>query len=307
MLRTLCLVVPNEAENLDLSTLRIEFPTISLAVHRTTRETLVPPTWGAVVETREWDRTTPHGFGRFELLFERGPDCLFVHGTAAAATRVAIEVLTRFQRLVSRRNAASSTQHFDEALAIHRDLHASSLPLVRADYDHALDTWQWLLRLSPNCSVEVQLAALFHDVERLVTEAEARVEQHARDYQAFKDAHAERGARMARSILQAAGFDAGVVARACALLASHERSQGSADGDARALSSADALSFFSLNSPGYVDYFGPDQALRKIQYSYARLDEAARARLAAVRLRADVGRMVQVVKDRHMAEKGDCA
>ena len=70
---------------------------------------------------------------------------------------------------------------------------------------------------------------------------------------------------------------------------------------------ADALSFFSLNSPGYVDYFGPAQALRKIQYSYARMDDGARARLSGVRLRSDVERMVQIVTSRQRTEKGDCA
>lgn len=59
----------------------------------------------------------------------------------------------------------------------HRSLHPADKPLVRADYRHALDVWQWVLRLDPEAGGAVQIAALFHDVERIFTEAESRSEQ----------------------------------------------------------------------------------------------------------------------------------
>src|SRR5687767_11866768 len=53
-----------------------------------------------------------------------------------------LEVLTRCQRLVGRRNAASSNPLFDAVLERHRSLHDLDKPLVRADWAHALDVWQ---------------------------------------------------------------------------------------------------------------------------------------------------------------------
>ncbi|MFP5288277.1 MAG: DUF4202 family protein [Thermoanaerobaculia bacterium] len=214
-------------------------------------------------------------------------------GLAAETGRLpgmALEVLTRCQRLIGRRNAASSGPLFDRALERHRALHDLTRPLVRADWAHALDVWQWIIRLDPGAGLGVQLAALFHDVERLVSEADARIEHRAGDYQAFKDEHARRGAEMADRALEQAGIDAATRSQVARLIAGHERS--SDDPDLALLNDADALSFFSLNSPGYVDYFGPEAARRKVAWTLARLRPEARRRLSGVRLRPDVAEML---------------
>lgn len=191
------------------------------------------------------------------------------------------QVLLRFQRLWPWTNAASETEAFRRFFARHTALHDLSLPLVRADLDHAHDTWQWVLRLQPEASLEVQLAALLHDIERLESEARARIEQHAPDYQAFKDAHAERGALWAAGLL-ADLFDPGVVGRVATLVADHERAGGSQD---RALlGDADALSFFALNSAGYLAWFGPEQTRRKVAWTWERLSPGARPWLGHARL-----------------------
>lgn len=211
---------------------------------------------------------------------------------------MALEVLTRCQRLVSRRNGASGTALFDRVLERHRGLHDLSKPLVRADWTHSLDVWQWTLRLEAGAGLAVQLAALFHDVERLVSEADVRVEQQASDYQGFKDEHARRGAGMAESALAEAGIDRGTRARVARLIQGHEHLPSPDDPDAAGLAllnDADALSFFSLNSPGYLDYFGPEAARRKIAWTLARLRPEARCRLDGVRLRPDVAALLMEV------------
>jgi predicted metal-dependent HD superfamily phosphohydrolase len=208
---------------------------------------------------------------------------------------MALEVLTRCQRLVGRRNAASSTPLFDRMLERHRAIHDLGKPLVRADWAHAVDVWQWTIRLDPDAGLAVQLAALFHDVERLVSEADIRVEHQADDYQAFKDEHARRGAELADETLAAAGVDTETRARTARLIAGHEHLPAPDDpdiGDIALLNDADALSFFSLNSPGYADYFGPEAARRKVAWTLARLRPAARERLGTVRLRPDVAEMI---------------
>ncbi|HVI03622.1 MAG TPA: DUF4202 family protein, partial [Enhygromyxa sp.] len=168
--------------------------------------------------------------------------------------------------------------------------HALSLPLVRADYDHALDTWQWLLRLTPDASLALQLAALLHDVERLRSEPERRVEQHAGDYQQFKDQHAARGAELAAALLREARLSDVVVRETSRLIAAHERR--SDDRELALLNDADALSFCSLNSAGFADYYGPEHTQKKIAYSWNRLSARARGHLAHVRLRPDVRAMI---------------
>jgi hypothetical protein len=199
---------------------------------------------------------------------------------------VALEVMNRCQRHVGRRNRHSQGSLFTRILRTHRAMHDLDKPLVRADYNHALDVWQWVLRLDPEAELSLQIAALFHDIERLASEAEARVEHLAPDYQQFKDAHARTGAAMTDAVLSEAGVSASVRARVAELVTSHEHEPG-------LLSDADALSFFSLNSSGYADYFGADQTRKKVAYTLNRLRPAARGRLATVRLRPDVRAMVE--------------
>jgi hypothetical protein len=228
--------------------------------------------------------------GQLDALAESqdGPFALVLRGGCEETVR---EVLTRCQRWMNRRNEASRDALFDRVLRRHREAHDLAKPLVRADYNHALDTWQWVLRLAPDAGLAVQLAALFHDVERLVSEADARIEQHAVHYQTFKTGHAARGAELAEGLLAEAGVDAGTRRQVGRLIAAHESPAAPGDPDVEAidlLNDADALSFFSLNSVGYLDYYGPEQTRKKVTYTLRRLRPAAHRHLAGMRLPAPV-------------------
>lgn len=211
---------------------------------------------------------------------------VFATKSSRSVAPVALEVVTRLQRLIDRRNAASASPSFDAILEVHRELHDLELPLVRADYDHALDTWQWILRLDPNASFALQTAALFHDVERIFSESERRIEQYAADYQAFKDEHARRGASFVHRLLRQLGIDSEVADRVRSLVSSHERPTD--EEDLLLLNDADALSFFSLNSSGFIDYYGPEHTRKKVAYTLRRMRSRARARLASCRLRPEI-------------------
>ncbi|MGZ3459030.1 MAG: DUF4202 family protein, partial [Archangium sp.] len=220
--------------------------------------------------------------------------CLALHLTGSpreALAATALEILTRYQGLVRRRNAASEGPLFDAILGRHLALHDLTRPLVVADYRHALDTWQWVLRLAPQADLALQTAALFHDVERLLSEADARVEHHARDYQAFKDAHAARGADMACELLSDLGVDTGTRERVRWLIGRHERPEK--DLGLTLLNDADALSFFSLNASGFARYFPLEHTRRKVAYTLARLRPHQRWRLARVRLAPQVRRLLE--------------
>jgi predicted metal-dependent HD superfamily phosphohydrolase len=255
------------------------------------------------VQVAEWESQNFNLYEmdwRLDTLAEQGcgPFAVDIFGEPGELARAAGEILTRCQRWMDRRNEASRSRLFDRILAEHRDAHDLSKPLVRADYDHALDTWQWTLRLDPDADLAVQLAALFHDVERLASEADARVEHRAADYQAFKDDHAARGAELAAALLARVGVDAGTRERAARLIAEHEHLPGPGDADAAALSllnDADALSFFSLNSAGYLDYFGPEATRRKVAYTRRRLRPQARRYLDGLRLRPAVAEELEAL------------
>ncbi len=225
---------------------------------------------------------------------DAGADALAIDGTRASAAALAQavrEIAVRYQRLFPRRNAASRGARFDEVLARHRAAHDLSKPLVRADFDHARDVWQWVLRLDPDAGLAAQIAALFHDVERLVSEADARVEHHAPDYQAFKDAHARGSGARVRAILGEV-LDGPTLDRVATLVARHERR--SDDPDAELLGDADALSFFSVNVCGFLRYYGEPHTRTKVAWTLARMSPRGLGALRAIRLRSDVRALVEV-------------
>jgi hypothetical protein len=224
-------------------------------------------------------------------VFDRRVDRLAARGeplhVIAAAGEIALlrrQLAIRTQRVGVRRNAGSRAGWFTRVLIEHRAQHDLRKPLVQADLDLAIDTWQWTLRLDPEAPAAVQLAALLHDVERLASEPEQRREHLAADYQAFKDAHATAGAAMARTLLDRASVPAEIADQTCALIAVHERAGDSPD--LCAVNDADALSFFSLNSPGYLAYFGPEQTAKKVAYTYRRMSDDARGWLGELRMPA---------------------
>src|SRR5438067_3066236 len=245
------------------------------------------------VRASEWERADFDTWDFDVTLDElaREPFTLCVADDRGGRADFALQVLNRCQRLIGRRNRHSQTRPFDRVLRRHAEMHDTAKPLVRADYNHALDVWQWALRLDASASLELQLAALFHDVERLVSEADARVEHLAGDYQQFKNAHARAGAAITRDALPERGLGERTCQRVAELIAAHEQPSAT-DEEAALINDADALSFFSLNSSGYADYFGPAQTRKKVAYTLPRMRPAARGRLAGVRLREDVAGML---------------
>ena len=230
--------------------------------------------------------------GSFEIRLSGDPGRL-----ALAARQLAI----RCQRVDGWRNAAAAAagELLDRVLAAHRRLHDLGRPRVAADYAHALDTWQWLLRLDPEAGLAPQLAALFHDVERLISEAGAPAERRppAGGYQAFKDEHARRGAMLTDELLAELGVDLATRVRVHRLIAGHERPPAAASpagAELALLNDADALSFFSLNSAGYLGCSGPELTARKIAYTLARIRPSAAAWLPGLRLPAAVARLLEV-------------
>lgn len=213
----------------------------------------------------------------------------------------AFQVLSRYQRLLP--VPPRVLQQFLELpaiLAAHRELHSLDLPLVRADYDHALDTWRWLLRLSPDAGPALQLAALLHDLERLESEPLRRIEQYASDYGAFKQRHAAGSARSAATFLARFALPERVTREACELIVNHER-----PGEGReltVLNDADALSFFSLNSWGYLRYFGVEQTRHKVAYTLARMSNHAFYMAFRTRQPVDISAMMQSIESESGAQ-----
>jgi len=272
-------LVADADEELDPSTIEREFPTIS--VERAEKSagfelTIDDFAWRGAFDFRRFDEAIDHA-RPVGLIAVRGND----------AVGVACEVLARYQRLLMRRNAASSTPLFDAVLDAHTSLFEPSRPPLRTEHEHALDTWQWMLRLDEAAGLAVQLAALLHDIDRLDCDPHERIEH--RVHRAMDDDQAKRGGERALAVLRSVGVDEETSLRVRDLVAG----QASAGPDAALLDDADALSFLSLSSSRYADYFGLAQTRRKVTFMLGRLGPCAREKVALFRLRPDVDRLLQ--------------
>jgi hypothetical protein len=216
---------------------------------------------------------------------------LSVSGPRSMLREAARQVFTRYQRLFQQRNRHSRSSLFSAVLERHRDLHPAHKPLARADFDHALDVWQWVLRLDPEASLALQIAALFHDIERLTSQADPRSEHTVEDYARFKREHASAGADMLRPMLSELPLPDELIERASSLVAGHEQPDG--DPDLRVLNDADALSFLSLSSPSFLRYYGKEHAASKVDFTFSRMSPMARDLLAEIRLEPALRELVQ--------------
>ncbi len=138
---------------------------------------------------------------------------------------------------------------------------------VPEDPRHSENTLEWLLKLDPRADQALQIAALAHDIDRAVAERKVRRADFD-DYNAFKTAHARRGARLLRGILEDCGVESPIVTEACRLVALHE-----AGGDNRSdlLKDADSISYFDVNLPLYYQREGWVETKRRSLWGYRRL------------------------------------
>lgn len=263
-------------EELDTTTLEQEFPTVGVSRVDT-------PTGQVTFDDFAWRGS--FDFSRFdEIIAQRRPvGTVAVRGDDSVG--VACEMLTRYQRFIVRRNEASSSGVFDDVLTLHAGLYDPGLEVELA---HALDTWQWTLRLDPEASLAVQVAALFHDVERLDKDAQEKMEHRAPERGRDKGPPSPVW-RRAASLLEEAGLSAGTIAHVEEIIAGAEPRAR----EVSTLDEADALSFLSLESSRYADHFGLAQTRRKVTHTIGRLGPRAREKLALVRLRPDIDRLLR--------------
>lgn len=143
---------------------------------------------------------------------------------------------------------------------------------VPEDPRHADNTLEWLLRLEPDASEALQLAALAHDIDRAIAEVKVRRADFD-DYDDFKAAHARNGAEILRSILTACGVERNIVEEACRLVELHEVG---GDPGSDLLKDADSISYFDVNLPLYYQREGWAETKRRSLWGYQRLSARAR-------------------------------
>lgn len=252
------------------------------------------------------ERATSHGLASVDAGAWRAPQCdvsafdgrmnvfdlrdgpLDISGTVDDVSAVALEVLTRYQRYIVRRNVASRGSVFGRIVALHQEREARELEFRRGRFARSRDVLHWAMRVDPFASLPLQAAALFLDVARL--EAHALVDEERPSVSA---------AQALDELFEGARVDASVRQDAVSLVARVEEVALGEGGivvmpgsELAILRDADALAFFSLDVDDCVDGLGPAAARAKIRTQLAVLSAPAREVFASIRLRSDVAKLV---------------
>ncbi len=138
---------------------------------------------------------------------------------------------------------------------------------VPEDPIHAENVLEWVMKLKPNASQALQIAALAHDIER-ADESRKIKRSEFEDYDQFKKAHALNSALILKEILCECRVNDQIIDEACRLVELHEVG-GTEDADI--LKDADSISFFEVNVPFYLKREGYEETLRRCKWGYARL------------------------------------
>ena len=161
---------------------------------------------------------------------------------------------------------------------------------VPEDPGHADNTLEWLLRLEPRADEALQIAAIAHDIDRATPERIRREDYP--DFDIFKAAHARRGARLLRGILEDCMVASSGVQEACRLVVAHE-----IGGDFRSnlLKDVDSISYFDVNLPLYYQRNTWQETTRRSIWGYRRL--SARAKKIVNNIHYDQKELASLIKN----------
>jgi hypothetical protein len=165
---------------------------------------------------------------------------------------------------------------------------------VDGEQAHALDVLSWVERLNSNASLSLKLAALFHDVDRVVNPAMGggfKGDRHSIAYSLHKKRHAARSAEYIIPVLQTNGFPEEVLERTRLLILHHDDSGEEVasmnDCELADIVTADSFAFFTSIAPKLLAAEGVERIMDKIAFMIDKLPDGARTALRQRRLDDD--------------------
>jgi hypothetical protein len=154
---------------------------------------------------------------------------------------------------------------------------------IEEDARHSILTHEWLLKLNPDVSEELQIAALAHDIDRavrprvLITDGES--------YDGYKQRHAKRSAELIAKLMRVCKYSPGSINKVKRLVALHEVS---GDEEIDLLRDADSIAFFDYNINFYLRRKGADITKEKIVFMFARASNRAKQVIKELEYSPDV-------------------
>lgn len=138
---------------------------------------------------------------------------------------------------------------------------------------HSKSVRNWVLKLKPDASEALQIAALAHDIDRGINGKEKIKNIDKFRWEQVKGIHGKRSAKIICDILKKYKYDKKIIDRVKYLV---ERHEVGGDEDAEVLKDADGISFFDYNVYFHFRDLGKEKTIEKIRYTFKRSSKKAR-------------------------------
>lgn len=161
----------------------------------------------------------------------------------------------------------------DEACEKNRHRDQEIMQGVDGEKNHALDVYKWVQKIKKNASMTLKIAALFHDIDRIITPgvgAGFKGNRTTREYIEHKKAHASRSANYICPLFLKNGLNKSFVDRVRFLIQHHDDTGKEIefinDRELDILVSADSLSFFDTIATALYKEEGEERLKDKVRF-----------------------------------------
>lgn len=157
---------------------------------------------------------------------------------------------------------------------------------VEGEKLHALDVLAWVEKLAKKPSVALKLAALFHDIDRIVTPKAGggfKGKRNSKEYFQHKKRHAARSANFIIPLLKKIAVSDNILKKTKFLILHHDDTGEEIvklkNSDLNYLVAADSFAFFTSIAPKLYEIEGEEKIKDKIKFMTEKMPEFARIKL----------------------------
>lgn len=137
---------------------------------------------------------------------------------------------------------------------------------------HSQDTLNWIIKIDKNASSSLQIAGLFHDIDRTMTDYKGSFGiANLQEYRKYKKEHAARCAKLTRQLLQKNNFPSELIKQVANLISNHDNYEISNDSELEILRLADSLAFFNNNDIVNLQKYGSEKHRLKVKFMVERI------------------------------------
>ena len=203
--------------------------------------------------------------------------------------------LTPDQDLLYEYDTAEALHLLKEICVAHRENDAGIMQGVDGEERHAMEVLNWASRLCPNGSLPLRLAAIFHDVDRIVTPGKGggfKGDRTSEAYHDHKKQHAKRSVDFIMPLLRRRTLQTGILERTAFLIAHHDDPgkdvEALDDPELNVLVTADTFAFFTTIGPRLLSAEGSERTKDKIRFMIEKSPRATRDLLGSQTFGHDV-------------------